>query len=281
MSLLLDHELLEYIREDVPYFDLTTHMLTSTFHPARLDIYTRGDTVVACSEEAGRVAELLGAKVVYLVPSKTRLKENETVLSIEANGDILHQVWKLSAVLLEYACGMATYANEMLKNVQSVNAKCEVFVTRKNVPFAKKLSIRAMLCGGVLPHRLGLGETIVIFSHHRALFKDKTMFLEALKGLKQKAVEKKIIIECKDIDDAKEVLSVGADVIQMDKSDIDSLVSLVTFKNAHYPHAKILATGGINKDNAAKFAQTGVDALVTSSPYQAKMTDLGTKWSNL
>ena len=67
----------------------------------------------------------------------------------------------------------------------------------------------------------------------------------------------------------------------MDKCDISTLNILVNYKNTYYPNAKILATGGINKNNAADFAKTGVDALVTSSPYQAKMADLGTKWIKL
>ncbi|WP_345991148.1 ModD protein [Sulfurimonas sp. HSL-1716] len=278
MSLLLDAELLEYIREDMPYFDLTTTMLGEDFDDAILEIRTREETVVACSEEAARIAELLGCEVEFFVPSSNRVKAQEAILRIKAKGEILHRAWKLTQVLLEYACGMATYANDMLLNVQKVNRHCEILVTRKSIPFAKKFAVRALLCGGVLPHRLGLSESILIFSHHRSLFKDTDAFKDAFKRLKPKAVEKKIVVECEDIQDAKEMLMLGADVIQMDKCALDIFSDLVGYRQTHFPDAKITAAGGINKDNAAEFAKTGVDAIITSSPYQAKMADLSAKW---
>lgn len=278
MPLLLDAELLEYIREDIPYFDLTTALLGSDFANAKMQIRTREEIVVACSEEAARIAELLGCKVEFFVPSSKRVKAGETILSIEARGELLHQAWKLTQVLLEYACGMATYANDMLLNVQEVNKYCEILVTRKSIPFAKKFAIRALLCGGILPHRLGLSESILVFSHHRSLFKDSDAFKEGFKELRLRAVEKKVVVECEDFDDALEMMALGADVIQMDKCDIKTLKELVDYKQKEFPSAKIIAAGGINKMNVAEFAKTGVDAIITSSPYQAKMADISVKW---
>ncbi|MBU0632418.1 ModD protein [bacterium] len=278
LSTLLDSELLEYIREDMPYFDLTTTLLGSNFDSAKLEVKTREDIVAACSEEAARIAELLGCKVEFFIPSSNRVKAGETILSIEAKGEILHLAWKLTQVLLEYACGMATYANDMLQSAHAVNPHCEILVTRKSIPFAKKFAIRSLICGGVLPHRLGLSESILVFYHHRALFEDDASFKEAFKQLKIRAVEKKVVVECEDLEDAKEMLSLGADVIQMDKCDIFTLRTLVEYKNANFPMARILAAGGINKNNVAEFVKTGVEAIITSSPYQAKMADISVKW---
>ncbi|MDD2356939.1 MAG: ModD protein [Thiovulaceae bacterium] len=281
MTPLLDHELIEYIREDIPYFDLSTHLLAPTPKLAKLEIYTRGDIIVACSEEAQRIAELLGCSVVKNTPSRTFVKAGSIVLKLQGDSDKLHQAWKLCSILLEYACGIATYGHEMLQNAHKANPNCEILATRKTIPFAKKFAIRAVLCGGVLPHRLGLSESIVIFDQHRALFTDKEQFIQGFMELKRKAVEKKVVVESDTLEDAKEMLSLSADVIQMDKCDQSVLKELVEYKNQNFPHAKILAAGGINKENVALFAQTGVDAIVTSSPYQAKMADFGTRWINL
>lgn len=281
MSQILDTELLEYIREDLPYFDLTTTLLGSNFQTAKLEVFTREETVIACSEEAARIAELLGCKVNFFIPSSLRVEGNTTIISIQAKGEVLHQAWRAVQVLLEYACGMATYANDMFKNAQSVNPHCEILVTRKSIPFTKKFALRSLICGGILPHRLGLSESILVFSHHRALYNDKNSFLKAFKNLKLRAVEKKVVVECTNFDDAKEMLHLGADVIQLDKSTIEQITEIINYKNTTFPHAKVIAAGGINKNNVAEFAKTGVDAIVTSSPYLAKMSDLGTKWGKL
>ena len=48
-------------------------------------------------------------------------------------------------------------------------AKPDIVVacTRKSLPGTRSLSIKAILCGGAVPHRLGLSETILVFAQHR------------------------------------------------------------------------------------------------------------------
>lgn len=278
---MLEHELLEYIREDLPYFDLTTTLLGADFEYSKLEIVTRGDTVVACSEEAAKIAQMLGAKVNFFLPSSIRVSKGTSIIEIEAKGELLHQAWRPIQVLLEYACGMATYSNDMLTNAREVNETCEILVTRKTMPFSKRFSIRAIVAGGILPHRLGLSETILVFSHHRSLYKDEESFINAFKELKKRAVEKKLVVECDDFKDAVNMLSLGADVVQLDKWGSEDLKKMVAYRDENFPHAGVIAAGGINKDNVAEYAKTGVDAVVTSAPYSAKMSDLGTQWGQV
>jgi molybdenum transport protein len=279
MTLLNDHELYEYIREDLPYFDLTTHLLELEPQKARLRIVTREKLIVACSEEAARIGELLGCRVTYFVASQTPIQAGDVILEFQGSHNALHQAWKTSQVLLEYACAMATHAHAMSCAAKSVNPSCEILVTRKSHPFTKKFAIRALLCGGVVPHRLGLSESVLIFDHHRALYDNAKAFEEALKTLKSRCVEKKLVIESTTLEDAKAMLCLGADVIQMDKADPKCLSKLVAYKNNHYPHAAILAAGGIYRENVIAFAQTGVNAIVTSALYTSGVADLSAQWS--
>lgn len=281
MTRLSDQELWEYIREDLPYFDLTTHLLGPAKEPASLAVVTRHRVVAACTEESARIAELLGCEVEGVVASGTSIEKEGTLLSLRGSGEALHQAWRLCQVLLEYACGMATAADEMLQNARSSNSDCEILVTRKSFPFAKRFTIRALLSGGVMPHRLGLSESVLIFGHHRALYDDEAAFEAALPGIKKRCVEKKLVVESESLEDAKKMLSLGADVIQMDKSGAETLSALVAYKREHHPRATIIAAGGINRKNVVQYAQTGVDAIVTSSLYQAGMADLTTIWKGV
>lgn len=271
---LSDNELWEYIREDVPYFDLTTHLLDVTSKDITLTIATRDEIIVACTEEAARIAQLLGCEVVNFVKSKTLIKKGEILLEIKGDYENVHQAWRVSQILLEHACGLATEADKMLKAVKEVNPYCELLVTRKSYPFAKKFTIRALLCGGVLPHRLGLSETLLVFEQHRMLYENQESFQKAMKVLKKRCVEKKLVIESDNFEDAKAMLQLGADVIQMDKCSLQTLAIVVNYKNQHFPNAMILAAGGINTTNCVEYAKSGVDALVTSALYHVKMADL-------
>lgn len=278
---LSDQELLEYIREDIPYFDLTTHLLDIKGKIGVLEIKTREDIMVACVEEAARMGELLGCEVEQKLASGSSLKAGETLLVLRGDAELLHQAWKVSQILLEYSCGMATAANKMVQDVKDVNPKCEVFVTRKSFPFAKRFVMRSLVCAGVLPHRLGLSESVLIFDNHRALYETQEEFEAALPSIKERCVEKKLVVESESLEDAKTMLSLGADVIQMDKTTPKVLQELVEYKNKNYPNAKILAAGGINRKNVKEFAATGIDAVVTSSLYSVGLSDLTSNFKTL
>lgn len=275
---LSDPELWEYIREDIPYFDLTTHLLALPPKQSTLSIVTRENITAACTEEAARIGELLGCDVSVRVPSSARAEAGETLLELRGDHISLHHAWRLSQILLEYACGMATRARTMLERAHAVNPRCELYVTRKSFPFAKRFAIRSLMCGGAMPHRLGLSESVLVFGQHRALYPDAEAFEAAFKALKSRCAEKKLGAESESLDDAKKLLAWGADVIQMDKCTPEAIGALVAYKNEYFPHASILAAGGINPSNAADFAAAGVEGLVTSNPYQAGMADLTARW---
>ncbi len=281
MSRLSDHELWEYIREDLPYFDLTTHLLALPGRDSELEIVTRHDVIAACTEEAARIGELLECEVAERVPSGRRVEAGGVLLRLRGSHEALHQAWRLCQILLEYACGLATHADAMLQSARAVNPHCEIMVTRKSYPFAKRFTIRALLCGGVLPHRLGLSETVLIFANHRALYETPEAFEAAVPEIKQRCIEKKLVVESETLEDARRMLDLGADVIQVDKSTPELIREIVAYRDARHPAAVILAAGGINKANVAEFAATGVNGVVTSSLYKAPMADLTSRWKTL
>jgi molybdenum transport protein len=281
MSRLSDPELWDYIREDLPYFDLTTHLLVTSGQSAVLGIVTRKQVVAACTEEAARIGELLGCEVKSKVASGVTVEPQGILLELQGSVDTLHEAWRLCQIFLEYACGMATYSSEMRQNARSVNPDCEILVTRKSFPFAKRFVMRALLSGGVLPHRLGLSESVLIFGPHRTLYDTEADFETALPQIKKRCVEKKLVIESESLEDAKRMLELGADVVQLDKCTPETAAELVAYKKSYHPRAAIIAAGGINRENVVQYAQSGVDAIVTSSPYQAAAADLTSTWKRL
>lgn len=277
MFKLNDNELLEYIKEDVPYLDLTTTLQDLPDKKAKMEIFTREDVIAACSEEASRVAELSGCRVEFVLPSKSKAKAGDTLISFSGSYENIQSAWRLTQLLLEYSCKIATYAYNMKQEIAKANPHCELLVTRKHFPFAKRFCIKSIMCGGAMPHRLGLSETVLFFAHHRKVYENDEAFYKALHDIKVKALEKKIIVEPKDFNDAIALMKYGADVLQIDKSSIDDLKAIISHRDKNHPTVRILAAGGINIKNAYKFAKTGVDAIVTSSIYFCGMADMGSR----
>lgn len=276
-----DNELLEYIKGDVPYFDLTTYIQGASEKRAKLEVFTREDIVVSCSGEAARIAELLGCEVLTCIPSKKKAKKGEVLLSFFGSYEKVHQAWKLTQVLLEYTCKMATYTNDMKNEMVKVNPTCELLGTRKTFPFAKRICIKAIMDGGALPHRLGVSESILFFTQHRTIYGSDQEFYNEIPKLKLKIPEKKMIVESDSFEDSVELMNHGADVLQLDKISLDLLEKIVKYKNENFLHVKILMAGGVNLKNAQKFAATGIDGIVTSALYGQGMANIGTRMSIL
>jgi molybdenum transport protein len=276
-----DNELLAYIKEDVPYFDLTTYIQNASEKRAKLEIFTREEVVVSCSYEASRIAELLGCEVLSCFPARKIAKKGEVLLSFFGSYEKVHQAWKLTQVLLEYACKMATYSHEMLKNIKEVNPKCELLSTRKSFPFAKRFCIKAIMDGGAMPHRLGLSESVLFFSQHRSIYSNDAEFYKELKKLKLKVPEKKLVVESENLEDSTALMQSDIDVLQLDKVSLEVLEKIVALRDEKFLHVKILMAGGINKNNATAYAALGIDGIVTSALYGQGMANIGTKMSIL
>lgn len=274
---LTDNELLGYINEDIPYFDLTTYLQDKNDKKAVLKIFTREDIIASCMEEAKRIAELLNCEVTNHLPSKSEVKKGETILEFKGSYEDVHKAWRACQIMLEYSCKIATYTKNMKEKIDEVNSSCELLTTRKTFPFAKKFCIKAIMTGGAMPHRLGLSETILIFPQHRSVYEDEKTFLDEIKNFKIKAPEKKIVIETESFDDAVNLMKHGADVLQVDKIEFDVLKQIVEYKNENFPHVNILAAGGININNVAQYAQLGIDGVVSSAMYNCGMANLGSK----
>ncbi|MFV0562135.1 ModD protein [Malaciobacter mytili] len=270
-----DNELLQYINEDLPYFDLTTYIQEVCLKEVTLEIYTREDIVVACSEEAARIATLLNCEVIFFVKSKEKIKKDEVIIKLKGEYNDIQKALKLCQVLLEYCCKIATYTNLMVEKIKQVNKECELLTTRKTFPFAKKACIKAILAGNATPHRLGLSESILFFDYHRKVYKNNEEFYKEIKNFKQKVPEKKIIIESNNLEDCKKLMKNEVDVIQLDKVKLEIIKEIVEYKDLHYPNIKLLVAGGINLNNIQEYAKFNINGIVTSSMYSCGMANLG------
>jgi len=273
MIKLSDAEILAYIGEDLPYFDLTTS-LQGIRKSASLTIQPREDVTVSCVDVAARIAQLLDCGAQICVPNAAVAAAKEPIVKINGSYDNVHKAWKLAQICLEYACKIATYASAMNEAAKSVNPKCEILATRKSFPFAKKFCLKAVLEGGCGIHRLNLSDSVLFFKNHIKAYDSYEEFLAQISTFKTKAPERKIAVECENLDDCEALLRAGADVVQCDKFTSEAVKQAVDLRDKIAPNAALVASGGINLKNVREFAGTGADALVTSAMYTQGMADI-------
>ena len=275
MIALTDYELETLLAEDVPYGDLTTTALGITDQRARITFATRErPLVVSCTEEAVRLCGLYGLEIDGFVKSGTLVPPKSVFLEAHGEAGNIHRVWKSIQNLLDYASGISTYTREAVLLARSINPDIVVATTRKTTPFTKKIAIKAVESGGGVAHRLGLSESILVFEYHRVFFPNDDAFATALRKMKKMNPEKKIVIEAETHDDALKFAAMGADILQLEKMPLTKLADTVRILHTDYPHITLIATGGISAKNIAEYAATGVDMIVTSSPYNAQPADV-------
>lgn len=284
----------QIIAEDIPYLDLTAHVLQLEDAPGAMEYFTREPCILAGSEVAVRVAERLGCTVASSTPSGTALDAGQSFMTLMGTASQLHQAWKVCLNLFDHLSGVATKTRAMVDSAHAANPSCELLTTRKSMPGVKDLLVDATMAGGAFPHRLGLSETVLIFDQHLSFMGGLEGLIEQLPTIRPRCVEKKLFVEV----DAEQALQLawhnaassracaasggrvawsGVDGVQLDKLPADELTQLVGQLRSLDPRLTIIAAGGINASNAGEYASTGVDGLATTAPFTAKPIDMSVR----
>lgn len=270
-----DAEIERFLEEDVPYGDATTEAL-GIGGEAGVILFTAREPLVASGVGASaRALELCGARVTGRADEGDVCEMGTTLLTAEGTAAALHAGWKVALNLMENASGIATRTRRLVEAARRVAPGIRIATTRKTFPGTKKLAIQAVEAGGGVPHRLGLSETILVFRQHRAFLKEGVTLRDAVERLRRRLPETTVVVEAESGEEALLAVESGADVVQVDKVPPADLRAWVPRLRAVRPQVRLSATGGIGAQNAADYAATGVDFLVTSSVYFGKPADIG------
>jgi molybdenum transport protein len=278
MILLNDNELQNLLNEDLPFSDLTTSSLAIDKQDACMNFATRDISIaVSCTEEAFNLCKLYGLKIVRTVPSGTLIPPKTVFFEVQGEAGTIHRLWKTLQNLFDFASGISSYTYQLVTEAKSINPNIVIATTRKTIPFTKKIAIKAVEAGGGIAHRLGLSESILIFEYHRVFFIDDEQFAEAFEKLKMNNTEKRVVVEVENLDLALKFAHLGADILQLEKFSPELLQECVKTLKEQFADIRLIATGGINIANIKEYAKSGVDMIVTSSPYSAPPADIKVK----
>lgn len=265
---LTDNELVQLLHDDVPCGDLTTEASGMVRQAAHLEFRARQEMVVCAIEEAARLFTLCGAQIDVAVQSGQRVGKDELLLIAQGSVQTLHRAWKTAQVLVEWVSGISTACAAIVTAAAPVAVAC----TRKNVPFTKALSVKAVRAGGATMHRLGLSETLLLFPEHRLYLVEVPA--ATVTRFKRAEPEKKLVVEVANIEEAIIWAKAGADVLQLEKLTPEAVSDCRSALNHAGLQTVLAVAGGIRADNAAAYARAGADLLVSSAPYTALPRDV-------
>lgn len=269
----------DLLADDCPGLDLTVELLGIGAAPGIMRFAPKADCVISGVEQAELLLRRCGLSVMRAAANGDSLQAGQLCLEARGRAADLHRSWKLSQTLMEYMTGIATRCAHMVAQAHTANPGVRVAVTRKNFPGAKAICLDAAMDGGATVHRQNLSDSILIFEQHRVFLPGTAQaslrsVAAMMDKLRARAPERKISAEVDSLEDALLVAKAGIDIVQCEKFACETLAETVGALRAVRADIVILAAGGINGDNAANFAATGVDVLVTSWPYFGKPADI-------
>lgn len=156
--------------------------------------------------------------------------------------------------ILGRLCGIATATRNMVRLVEPHGAR--IVCTRKTTPGLRVLEKYAVRCGGGHNHRYGLDDAVLIKDNHIALAGGLKVAVERARKFVGHLV--KIEVEVDSLEQLREALDLGVEVVLLDNMSLEMLREAVAMAKGR---AITEASGGINFKTAADIAATGVDLL--------------------
>ncbi|MBR0652763.1 ModD protein [Roseomonas terrae] len=269
-----DERLLAMLREDVPYGDLTTRGLAIVERRGEAVFRTRTTITACCVEEAERLMLLAGCTGTRRVAATgAQVEAGGDLLVAEGDAGALHHGMKVAQTLMEVTSGIASRARRILAAARKGRPNIAVACTRKHLPGAKDVMLRAIMAGGCIPHRLGLSDSVLVFAQHRAFLgrMPPHLWVEQLRNAQP---ERKITVEAESVDEAMWFAAAGIDAVQLDKLSPEQVAEAVRAMATLPRRPLVIVAGGVTEDNAADYASAGAALLVTSAAYGAPPADI-------
>ena len=255
--------------EDLRYGPDVTSAATAPEHArATAEVAARAPGVLAGLPVALAVLDAAGIAPEAAEPEcedGDRISEGTVVLRIEAPLRELLGAERTLLNFLTHLSGIATATRAWADALAGTG--CAVRDTRKTLPGLRQLEKYAVRCGGGLNHRMGLGDAALIKDNHVAAAGGVA---PAIKAVRAVAPGLPLEVECDDLDQVREALDAGAELILLDNMGLAALRAAVGLARG-YPSVRLEASGGLRLDQARAVAATGVDfvavgALTHSSP---------------
>ena len=194
------------------------------------------------------------------------IKKGDKIADIDGPARYILMGERTALNYVQRMSGIATETNKYQKAVGEYHAK--IVDTRKTTPGFRAFEKYSVKTGGGSLHRFNLADCAMIKDNHIKFSGSLTNAVNRLK--KHISHAHKIEVECDTLEQVKEALACGVDIIMLDNMSLDMMregVKLIDGK------AIVEASGNVNLNTVSDIASTGVD-IISSSAIVAKAPTL-------
>ena len=244
------------LQEDLSLGDITSDTIFTSQHKAKAVIRAKEDLVLCGQDIARQVFGEVDARVQFtaLKQDGDEVKKGETVVALEGPTLSILKAERTALNFMQRLSGIASASRAFA----AVGKKYGVMIvdTRKTQPGLRRLDKYAVRVGGCRNHRISLADSVMIKDNHIAAAGSITAAVEKIKSVIGHTP--KVEVETTNVDEVKEALAAGADIIMLDNM---TPAQVAQCKDVIAGKAIIEVSGGINAHNLEAYCKVKPDVI--------------------
>ena len=261
-------------REDIPMGDITTDSTVPENESSKAYLLAKQEGVIAGLEACMEAFIMLDpqVKLESLVKDGQFIETGTKILLIEGNSRALLKAERTALNILQRLSGIASTTRLFVEKIIGYNAK--VVDTRKTTPGLRILEKYAVRAGGGTNHRFSLSDGVLIKDNHIKVAGGIYKAVSAAKASIPHTV--KIEVETENLQQVKEALDSGADIIMLDNMPPEIMREAVKLVDKK---ALTEASGNVSLETIQEIASTGVDIIsIGAITHSVKAMDISMKF---
>ena len=254
------------LQEDITSEDVSTNAVMRSAVKGTVDLIAKEDGIIAGLDVYARVFQILDEKteISFNFKDGDAVKKGDLLGTVTGDIRVLLSGERVALNYLQRMSGIATYTKHVSKLLEGSNVT--LLDTRKTTPNCRVFEKYAVRIGGGCNHRYNLSDGVLLKDNHIGA---AGSVAKAVAMAKEYApFVRKIEIEVETMEQVKEAVEAGADIIMLDNMTPEMMKEAVELIAGR---AQTECSGNITKENIAKILETGVDfvssgALTHSAP---------------
>lgn len=266
MQLVADKYIRLALEEDINGEDVTTCSVMPDYKEGEVQLICKEDGIIAGLQIFERVFTLLDpqTQVDFLVKDGDKVTNGQLMGKVHGDIRVLLSGERTALNYLQRMSGIATYTRQVAKLLEG--SKVTLLDTRKTTPNCRVFEKYAVRVGGGCNHRYNLSDGVLLKDNHIGAAGSVTKAIQMAKAYAP--FVRKIEIEVETLEQVKEAVEAGADIIMLDNMTPEVMKQAVELIDGR---AQIECSGNITKENIQKIREIGVDfvssgALTHSAP---------------
>lgn len=254
MKINVDDYIINTLKEDITSEDVSTNAVMPENKQGKADLICKQDGIVCGLDVFERTFKILD--------DTSRFEANFKDGDFVKKGDLIGVIYgDVKAILsgertalnyLQRMSGIATMTREYVNELKGY--KTVLLDTRKTTPNMRPFEKHAVKVGGATNHRYNLSDGVLLKDNHIGAAGSVTKAIKMAKAYAP--FVRKIEIETETLEQVKEALDAGADIIMLDNMDNDTMRKAVEMIG---DKAQTECSGNVTKERLKEIAEIGVD----------------------